>query len=591
MADLLVKSTDFSVAGPVAAVTANQILHDGWRDKAGNIFKLEGASGSTRLNQNGTSATHFYNSLAASLQSVKLIAFYDTPVNSNILAARGIDDGTTKPSSDAYFLIMAAGNITLQFASPGTSTFDNFDVYSWNGLTGQYVVVWELTPNGTNITRHRVRICTRANWNAVANPRDNLGSITWAVNATKDDNRSAAGANQGRLQAAGWAFVRQTVGLEAVEVYNTAAALARADVKTTYIDDTQIRLSAVTGGGTSPLAIEWHVSATPPNNAAPIAKDNTTLIAGQTSNTLTYAFPDNQLRYFCAKVRDSAGSPATTYSNLVMAAPGFRPWHIIFAGDSYVQGLEATWRSPDACCELLKTLAGPRAITYDNRGVSQSGLPAWLPTDDPQYNDLGLSPGAGGFIGRITSAIAAARAANPSAKIILCMQIGINDANNYGNPPINAVSPETFAAQYGRFLAATVNPGTLADVCYMHHPAFVATQIASEDGVNGGTGSRRMTNMLAYRAAVEGVANGTTYKVGDRLSWFHVGAQPQQNQTVGVSLPAEGHPKVADTNTGTANLPDGYREQGYRWAYAIAQGEGVAVGSGAGTTYVFNSEG
>lgn len=592
MADLLIFSTDFSQAGPISAVAAGAVLYDGHRDKNGGIFKLDGAAPNTRLNQNGTTGTHLYRSGANAIQSVKMIAFIDAPVNHNVIEARTIDDGTGKPGDNGYFLIMSAGNITLQFYSSGTSTFENVDIYGWNGVSGPYVVVWELYPTTTNVTQIRTRICTRANWNAVANARDNLGSVTWAVNATYNDNRNIAGANLGRLQAAGWAGIRQVSGVELVEVWNTAAPLARPDVKTTYHDDQKISLLAVTGGGVSPLTIRWHQTATPPNNSTPIAKDTSTEIAGQSGNglnTLDYTFPDGQTRWFCAKMTDSAGSPATAYSNFVMAGPGLVPWHIIFAGDSYVQGLEANWRSPDSCVEMLKTLSGPRTITYSNLGVSQTGLVAWLPTTDPEYNDLSLSPGVGGFIQRIFNAITAARAANSRAKIILCMQIGINDANNYGNPAINAVSPATFKAQYQRFLAATVNPGTLADVCYMHHPAFVATQSPAEDGANGGTGSRRMTNMLAYRQSVEDIANGTTYKVGDRLSWFRVGAQPQQNQTTGIGLPAEGHPHVADTNTGTTFLPDGYREQGYRWAYAIAQGEG-SIGSGGTNTYIFNCE-
>lgn len=589
MAAVLVKSTNFAAAGPVSAVSANATLYDGLRDKAGSIYSITGAAGSSRLGQVTSALTRpLYLPIGANaLRDTLFVAYLDGPANSTKLCVRCLDDGTGKPSENGYYLIVNQANLVLQYFSPGTPLGTlNLDSIGWNLLTGALVVAFECVQEGTNVTRFRVRCCTRANWNAVANPQDNLGSVTWAVNYTRTHDLSAAsGADLGRYQGAGWCYIGQVpnavASVERVDLYDTAAPLSRGRLVTTYLDDVKAVLSCTNQGGAQPITKRHHAIASIPTNSGPIAATSATEVPGQSgygSDTLTYTFADDVERVFACKAVDTNG--VTTLSNLAKIRRGKKPIHTEYFGDSYTQGLEATFRAPDAAAEFLRSCDPLRTFTYGNRGVSQTSAVAWLPPSDPEYNALGLSPEPGGFISRVVNALAAARAANPNAILLGSLCLGINDANNNGNSPALAVSPSTFAAQLSRVIAAVLNPGVLADRVYIHHPPWVATQNPGEDNSNGGTGSRRAANMLAYRAAVEGLANGTTIRIGDRDGWDLFGAWPQHNETVGYSLPGEGHPHVADTNTGTANLPDGYRQLGHLWGRAIAVGEGILSSGG-----------
>jgi hypothetical protein len=100
------------------------------------------------------------------------------------------------------------------------------------------------------------------------------------------------------------------------QVFGTAA-LTAGTASVTGIASGQVTLSAAAAsGGTSPYSYQWQQSAT--GGGAGFSD-----IAGATSLAPTVTgLTDGTLYYFRLKVTDSAGSPATAYSNEVSATPG-----------------------------------------------------------------------------------------------------------------------------------------------------------------------------------------------------------------------------------------------------------------------------
>lgn len=566
----LLKTTDFAQAGPVSAVGAGLVLYDNWRDRTGNQYSIANAAPNSRLSS-GTSGAQLYHATLASVRDVRVVFHIDGPANHNIMGVRMVDDGTGKPSDNGYLIITDASSLGIQFNSPATGTAENLNVYNY-GTTGPIVVVFEAATTATNTTTFKLKVFPKANWDAATNPELDPTVVAGAtLNQTLVDVRNTAGANFGRFQSAGWAAIRQAKNLIKVSFVDIGVALARPTLIATNFSQDHVDLSITPSGGSPPYTVRYHATTAVPRREAPIAKDSSTEVAGQTgngSNSLSYNFPDATPRYVIAKVTDAAA--ATVYSNLIRVAPAKRPLAVIFAGDSFTQGVGGIpWNSCDTAAETLRTLYGPRWVAYSNKGFSQTTTDIWLPLADTEYSTHGLTPPAEGLNALVANTIASMKSLYPEAKVVVSWNMGINDAMGYNDPAL-APSGATFAARLQRIFAPWIAAGV--DHIIMQSCSFVASQIASVDDSNGGTGSYRAYFTDIYKAASEGIANGTTILVGDSTSFDVTGMYPQElGNAIGweTSKPAEGHPRYQPTGDGVQAYPDGWRTQGVRWAAGI----------------------
>lgn len=175
-----------------------------------------------------------------------------------------------------------------------------------------------------------------------------------------------------------------------------------AEISLTSATPTHVNLEAVDPG----VPFTWEVSE---DNFATAG----TTVPGETGLTLSYAMPDDLVRYFRVAI---AGDAETNYSNVVAASREGEPIRPMYIGDSILEGGEATVGGPDSIArfmtDYLVLALGPRTVTYSNQAHGGATTALWVP-GQPYY----------------TAAIAAAATFNPTHIILM---LGANEANIAG---------------------------------------------------------------------------------------------------------------------------------------------------------------